>query len=69
MESVNEGNDDVVFTIDDGNLDNKFLMKEAIRNGFDVNWLLNAEIPEDISTIHKQIRAAGFLKYQKVRYL
>ncbi|WP_026775930.1 hypothetical protein [Polaribacter sp. Hel_I_88] len=50
-------------------IDNKFLMKEAIRNGFDVNWLLNAEIPEDISTIHKQIRAAGFLKYQKVRYL
>jgi len=50
-------------------IDNKFLMKEAIRNGFDVNWLLNAEIPEDISIIHKQIRAAGFLKYQKVRYL
>tara|TARA_R110002051_G_scaffold218589_1_gene282411 strand:+ start:55 stop:708 length:654 start_codon:yes stop_codon:yes gene_type:complete len=46
-------------------VDNKFLITEAIRNGFDVNWLLNGEIPEDIAVIHKQIRAAGFLKYQK----
>jgi hypothetical protein len=45
--------------------DNKFLIKVAIRNGFEVNWLLSGEIPEDIAVIHKQIRAAGFLKYQK----
>lgn len=53
-----------------GNLivDNKFLIEEAIRNGLDVNWLINAEIPEDIATIHKEIRANGFLKYQKRRY-
>tara|TARA_R110002126_G_scaffold291781_1_gene457973 strand:+ start:39402 stop:40052 length:651 start_codon:yes stop_codon:yes gene_type:complete len=52
-----------------GNLivDNKFLIEEAIRNGLDVNWLINAEIPEDIATIHKEIRANGFLKYQKRR--
>lgn len=50
-----------------GNLivDNKFLIEEAIRNGLDVNWLLNCEIPEDIVSIHKEIRTNGFLKYQK----
>lgn len=54
-----------------GNLiiDNKFLIEEAIRNGLDVNWLIKAEIPEDIVAIHKEIRANGFLKYQKIRYL
>jgi len=47
-----------------GNLiiDNKFLIEEAIRNGLDVNWLVKAEIPEDIVAIHKEIRANGFLK-------
>jgi hypothetical protein len=42
--------------------DNHFLMETAIKNGLDVNWLMNAEIPEDIITIHKEIRANGFLK-------
>lgn len=42
--------------------ENKDLSKEAINNGFDVNWLLNAEIPEDIVAIHKEVRAQGFLK-------
>lgn len=42
--------------------DNKFLIDEAIKNGLDVNWLLNTEIPEDIIQIHKEIRANGFLK-------
>lgn len=35
MESVNEGNDDVVFTIDDGNLDNKFLMTKSLSRNLD----------------------------------
>ena len=46
-------------------VDNKFLNDEAIKNGFDVNWILNAGIPDDIATIHKEVRAAGFLKYHK----
>jgi len=42
--------------------DNKFLIDEAIKNGLDINWLLNTVIPEDIVQIHKEIRANGFLK-------
>lgn len=43
-------------------IENKYLIKDAINNGFDVNWLLNTEIPEDIVAIHKKVRANGFLK-------
>lgn len=42
--------------------DNHYLMKTAINNGFDVNWLLNADIPENIKEIHKKVRSEGFLK-------
>jgi hypothetical protein len=47
-----------------GNLiiNNKYLMQEAIRNGLDINWLLNIDIPENIIEIHKEIRTNGFLK-------
>ncbi len=38
------------------------LIKIAIRNGFDINWLLSAEIPENIKEIHKDVRAQGFLR-------
>jgi hypothetical protein len=41
---------------------NDVLMRHAINNGLDVNWLLQLEIPEDIVAIHKEIRANGFLK-------
>ncbi|MEC5165723.1 hypothetical protein RCH18_001455 [Flavobacterium sp. PL11] len=41
---------------------NSLLMKTAINNGLNVNWLISAEIPEDIVAIHKEIRANGFLK-------
>lgn len=41
---------------------NKMLLKTAIYNGLDLNWLNNAEIPENILQIHKEIKAAGFLK-------
>lgn len=34
-ESVNEGSDDVVFVIDDGNLDNKFLMTRSLSRNLD----------------------------------
>lgn len=42
--------------------DNPVLMKTAIYNGFDVNWLLQAEIPVDIVAIHKDVRTKGFFK-------
>jgi hypothetical protein len=42
--------------------DNEYLMKEAIHNGLDVNWLLKVNIPEDIAAMHKEIRENGFLR-------
>jgi hypothetical protein len=41
---------------------NPVLMHTAIYNGFDVNWLLQANIPDDIVEIHKDLRANGYLK-------
>ena len=38
------------------------LMKTAINNGLDVNWLISGEIPNDIVAIHKEIKQNGFLK-------
>ncbi|CAN1571847.1 hypothetical protein MCETHM1_03286 [Flavobacteriaceae bacterium] len=38
------------------------LMRTAVNNGLDVNWILQCEIPENILVIHKEIRANGFLK-------
>ena len=43
-------------------IDNPDFMKAAINNGLDINWLINAEIPENIVQIHKNIRALGFLR-------
>lgn len=41
---------------------NTMLLKTANYNSLDVNWILEAEIPENITQIHKEIKAAGFLK-------
>ena len=41
---------------------NTMLLKTANYNSLDVNWILDAEIPENIIQIHKEIKAAGFLK-------
>lgn len=41
---------------------NPMLMRTAINNGLNVNWLLSGEIPSNIVAIHKDIRANGFLK-------
>ncbi|MCL1937640.1 MAG: hypothetical protein FWF52_04500 [Candidatus Azobacteroides sp.] len=38
------------------------LMKEAKYNGLDVNWLIKAEIPDDIAKIEKDLRQKGYLK-------
>ncbi len=41
---------------------NKMLLKTANYNSLDINWILDVEIPENILQIHKEIKAAGFLK-------
>ncbi|OFX24114.1 MAG: hypothetical protein A2033_13945 [Bacteroidetes bacterium GWA2_31_9] len=41
--------------------ESNYLMQTAIRNGFDVNWLLKADIPKNINEIHRKIRNEGFL--------
>lgn len=47
-----------------GNLIPEFpnLIRVAINNGLDVNWLINFEIPEDIEARVKGLRSQGFLK-------
>lgn len=39
-----------------------YLMKVAINNHLDLNWMLSGEIPEDIVARQKELRAKGFLK-------
>ena len=41
---------------------NKMLLKTASYNILDINCILEVEIPENILQIHKEIKAAGFLK-------
>lgn len=41
---------------------NDSLMKMAIHNGLDVNWLLRFDIPANIADIQKDLRERGFLK-------
>lgn len=42
--------------------DNEILMIMAINNGLDVNWLLHAEIPSDLISLHRELKNNGFLK-------
>jgi len=39
-----------------------YLMKVAINNQLDVNWLFSGEIPKDIIARQKELRTNGFLK-------
>lgn len=41
---------------------NPNLMKTAIYNGLDVNWLIRFEIPDNIAEIHRELRNNGLLK-------
>ncbi|OYT12278.1 MAG: hypothetical protein B6I18_01110 [Bacteroidetes bacterium 4572_112] len=41
---------------------NPALMKVAIYNTFDVNWIIKNEIPENVKEIHKEIKKMGLLK-------
>lgn len=41
---------------------NQNLTKIGIRNGLDVNWLIQFEIPKNIAAIYKTLRESGLLK-------
>lgn len=41
---------------------NHGMMDTSIFHGFDVNWLMNEEVPEDIEGIQKDLRKRGYLK-------
>ncbi|MGC3977914.1 MAG: hypothetical protein QM751_06575 [Paludibacteraceae bacterium] len=41
---------------------NPYLMKCAIYNGLDVNWLIQVDIPNDIEAIHRKLRDRGYLR-------
>lgn len=41
--------------------ENPNLMRIAIHNGFDVNWLIRFEWPDNLPEIYKDIRAKGYL--------
>ena len=47
-----------------GNLvsNNKNVIKVAIMNGLDVNWLIQFNIPNNIAGIYKSLREKGFLR-------
>ena len=66
---INKLHDDFSYEFSDGLeklgqsiIDNPYMMKTAINNGLDVNWLIKNEIPENIADIHKEIRQSGFLR-------
>ena len=40
---------------------NDYLMRAAIFNGLDLNWLLSGNIPDNIEQIHKELRKNGYL--------
>lgn len=41
---------------------NPMLMKYAIYNALDVNWLIKNEIPQNIDAIHRELKNNGLLK-------
>ena len=40
---------------------NQHMMRAAKQNGFNVDWLLTTEIPENIEEIYKEIKSQGYL--------
>lgn len=66
---INKMDDDLLLDFKDdlvvlGNLigDNDKIMKTAIKNGLDVNWLIHSEIPENLVKIHRELKNNGLLK-------
>ncbi|MCD7972113.1 MAG: hypothetical protein LUG18_05515 [Candidatus Azobacteroides sp.] len=42
--------------------DNPVLMDISIKNGFNINWLIQTCVPDDIEAIYKENRSRGFLR-------
>jgi hypothetical protein len=42
--------------------ENDHLMRICIHNGLDVNWLINADIPDNIKQEHQRIKKLAYLK-------
>jgi hypothetical protein len=42
--------------------ENPNLMHFSIYHGFDINWMIDLNIPDNISAIHKDLRARGYLR-------
>ena len=40
---------------------NKHMIRTSKQNGFDINWLISTEIPENIEEIYKEIKKQGYL--------
>lgn len=40
---------------------NKHMIRTSKQNGFDINWLISTEIPENIEEIYKDIKKQGYL--------
>lgn len=66
---INKLHEDFLYEFSDGleklgNLiaGNSYMMKTAINNALNVNWLVKNEIPENIVDIHKELRQNGFLR-------
>ncbi|MCF6350953.1 MAG: hypothetical protein L3J23_08000 [Flavobacteriaceae bacterium] len=66
---INKMDDDLLLDFKDdlktlGQLigDNDKVMKTAIENGLDVNWLIHSEIPKNLVKIYRELKNNGFLK-------
>ena len=49
-------------------LQNHHVKKMASLHGFDINWLINADIPEDIEEIHRDLKNKGYLTARQITW-
>lgn len=54
--------DDLLRTIQQKTLENRYLQKLCINNGLDFNWFESENIPDNIEQIMKDIKSQGFLR-------
>lgn len=54
--------DDLLRTIQQKTLENRYLQKLCINNGLDLNWFESDNIPDNIEQIMKDIKSQGFLR-------
>ncbi|WP_419488673.1 deoxyuridine 5'-triphosphate nucleotidohydrolase [Chryseobacterium bernardetii] len=54
--------DDLLRTIQQKTLENRYLQKLCINNGLDFNWFESDNIPDNIEQIMKDIKSQGFLR-------